>query len=320
MLRISLILSVLFICSLSVQAQADKKKLFTEEEIVLETATGKIYGSITVPTKPRRGKFKLALLIAGSGPMDRNGNNPMMKNNSLKMTAYGLSENGIAVLRYDKRGIAQSKDAGINEADLRIENYIDDATAWVDLLKKDKRFTDVVIIGHSLGSLIGILAAQQSATDKFISIAGFGQSFDLLLKEQLKGQPDFIKNEAYPIIDSLAQGDTVTKVSPMLYSLFRPSVQKYLMSVFKFNPKNEIAKLNIPVLIVQGTTDLQVSVKEAELLHEGNKKSELSIFEGMNHILKTAPEDRNANLSTYSKANLPLYDALIETLVSFIKK
>jgi len=314
------ILSILFICSLSVHAQVDKKKLFTEEDIILETPTGKIYGSITVPTKPRRRKFKLALLIAGSGPTDRNGNNPMMKNNSLKMTAYGLSEHGIAVLRYDKRGIAQSKDAGINETDLRIENYINDAAAWVDLLKKDKRFTEVVIIGHSLGSLIGMLAAQQSTTDKFISIAGSGQSFDLLLKEQLEGQPGFIKNEAYSIIDSLVQGDTVTKISPMLYSLFRPSIQKYWMSIFKFNPKDEIAKLNIPVLIVQGTTDLQVAVKDAELLHKGNPKSELSIFDGMNHVLKTAPADRNANLSTYSKANLPLHDKFIETLVSFIKK
>ena len=319
MQKIIFALGLLFIIPFFLAAQADTKKLFTEEEIVLETPTGKIYGSITVPAKPRRGKFKVVLLIAGSGPTDRNGNNPMMKNNSLKMTAYGLSRNGIAVLRYDKRGIAQSKEAGINEADLRIENYIDDASAWVSLLKKDKRFTQVIIIGHSLGSLIGMLAAQQSATDKFISLSGVGQSYDLLLKEQLKGQPDFIKDEAFPIIDSLVQGDTVSKVSPMLYSLFRPSIQKYWMSIFKYNPKSEIGKLKIPILIVQGTTDLQVSVKDAELLHEGNPESGLKIIKGMNHVLKMAPADRNANLGTYSKTNLALHEQLIETLATFIK-
>ncbi len=287
-----------------------------EENITLTTKAGNIEGTLLFPEKENN--IPVALIIAGSGPTDRDGNNPYMKNNSLKLIAEGLSENGIATLRYDKRGIAKSKDAGLQESDLRFENYIDDAKHWVELLKKDKRFNQVVVIGHSEGSLIGMIASQRANVDKYISIAGVGRPAADILRTQLAGQPPVVLEAALPIIDKLEKGDTIAEVPQMLNTLFRPSVQPYIISWFKYNPQIEIAKLKIPILIIQGTTDIQVTVSEAELLKKANPKAKLEIIEGMNHILKEVEMDRQKNIQTYSQPDLPLKEGLIELIFEFI--
>ncbi|WP_197088647.1 alpha/beta hydrolase [Rufibacter radiotolerans] len=126
----------------------------------LVTEKGNLKGTLLSPAGAK--KMPVVLLISGSGPTDRDGNNPAMKNNSLKMVAEGLQAQGIASLRYDKRGIAESKAAGISEADLRFDQYAQDATAWAQKLKQDKRLSKVIILGHSEGSLIGMIAAREA--------------------------------------------------------------------------------------------------------------------------------------------------------------
>ncbi len=287
-----------------------------EESITLSTKTGNIEGTLLFPEKENN--IPVALIISGSGPTDRDGNNPYMKNNSLKMIATGLSEKGIATLRYDKRGIAKSKNAGLKENDLRFENYIDDAKQWVELLKNDIRFNQVVVIGHSEGSLIGMIASQQTNVDKYISVAGVGRPAADILRTQLAGQPSVVLDTALPIIDKLEKGDTITEVPQMLNSLFRPSVQPYIISWFRYDPQIEIAKLKISVLIIQGNTDIQVTVSEAKLLKEANPKAELEIIDGMNHILKEVEMDRQKNIQTYSQPDLPLEEGLIDIIFEFI--
>lgn len=226
----------------------------TEEPVTLKTETGNIEGTLLLPDAKL--PVPVVLIIAGSGPTDRDGNNPMMKNNSLKMLSAELAKKGIASLRYDKRGIAQSQPAGLKEADLRFENYIQDAESWIKLLKQNKNFSKVIVIGHSEGSLIGMVASQNENVAKFISIAGIGQPADMTFREQLKAQPPFVLEQSAPILDELVKGKTVENVPQMLFSLFRPSVQPYMISWFKYDPQKEIAKLKKLVLIVQGTTDI----------------------------------------------------------------
>jgi pimeloyl-ACP methyl ester carboxylesterase len=288
----------------------------TGEGITLKTGTGDIYGTLLVPERDK--PVSVVLIISGSGPTDRNGNNPMITNNSLKMTAEALFEAGIASLRYDKRGIAKSEKAGGDESKLRFENYIDDAAGWIEMLKNDKQFDKVIVLGHSEGSLIGMIAAGIEGAGAFISVAGAGKPADEILKEQLKTQPSYVKDLAYPIIDKLKKGDTVADVNPLLNSLFRPSVQPYLISWFKYNPAKEIKKLNIPALIIQGTTDLQVKVKDAEALKKADKKAELVIIDGMNHILKEAGTEKEKNIETYDNPDLPLHPDYSKAIISFI--
>lgn len=287
-----------------------------EEPVTLETKTGKIEGTLLCP--PAVKKMPVVLIIAGSGPTDRNGNNPMMTNNSLKMLAEGLFEKGIAVVRYDKRGIAASKNAGLEEIDLRFENYVEDVEEWMEFLKKDSRFSEVHILGHSEGSLIGMIAAQKIKEGKFISVAGVGSPAGEILREQLKAQPPIVLQMALPFIEKMERGETVDDVPQMFHSLFRPSVQPYMISWLKYDPQKEIVKLDKPILIIQGTTDIQVSVAEAEKLANANKKAKVLIVEGMNHVLKEADIDRQKNLQTYSMPDLLLKEGLVDSIVEFI--
>ena len=305
--------------SLSAAAIAQTDSSFTETPITLETKTGKIFGTLCTP-RNAKSNIPVALLIAGSGPTDRDCNSPKMglKTDAFKQLAHKLSSAGIATLRYDKRGIGESKDAMGSELDLRFENYIDDAKAWVELLKKDKKFTRVFIIGHSEGSLIGMIAARDNVAG-YVSLAGAGQRADIILKQQLSNLPATLKDSAMNIIDSLAAGKIVNKVPQVLYTVFSPAVQPYEVSWMRYDPEVEIAKLKIPVLIIQGTTDLQVHVDDAIRLSKADVHAKLDTIVGMNHILKMAPIERNANIATYYDPTLPVNAELVKELETFIK-
>jgi uncharacterized protein len=316
MLKRSLATLIMVIFISSAKSNPCSDSLQYEEAITLHTASGEIYGTLAIPHKDKR--TAIALIIAGSGPTDRNGNNPMMKNECLRLLSKGLYDNGIASLRYDKRGIAASVKAGKPEVEMRFEDYVTDARDWIELLRKDTRFSKVYIIGHSEGSLIGMIAAYDIA-DGFISVAGAGNSADKLLKGQLATQPENIKQRANIILDSLAMFMRVKDVPLNLYFLFRPSVQPYMLSWIKYDPAHEIGKLKMPILIVQGTHDIQVTEPEAVLLAASNKNSKLVVIKDMNHVLKIVPEvDRKANLLTYAKPSLPISTELINNITTFI--
>jgi hypothetical protein len=289
--------------------------LAQEEIIVLETPTGNIEGTLLLPSKEN---IPLVLIIAGSGPTDRDGNSGSLKNNSLKMLAQGLYDNNIASFRFDKRGIAKSAKAMISEEDLRLEHYIRDVQQWYLLLKNDSRFSSVIILGHSEGSLIGMIASQDVFPEKFISLAGPGVSMQATLRRQLADQPPYVLSMSLPIIEELEKGKTVDSIPPLLNMLFRPSVQPYLISSFKYDPAIEVSKVKCPVLIIQGTTDIQIQVEDAKKLAAANFNSELVIIEGMNHILKEADANRFLNMRTYGDSSLKLKQGLIESITSFI--
>lgn len=284
----------------------------------LKIDSGEVYGSLMLPADTG-GKVPVVLLIAGSGPTDRDGNNPAMKNNSLKMLAEGLAANGIASLRYDKRGIAASRAAGADESELRFEMYIDDAKAWAEKLRADGRFSEVIIAGHSEGSLIGMVASQDEAVSGFISLEGCASTAGKILRRQIGEQAPTMLNEIEPYLKELEQGKTVDGVPESLYSLFRPSVQPYMISWLKYDPCEEIAALDKPTLIVQGTTDVQVRASEAFKLSAAKRDAKLVVIDGMNHILKSAPADMAANMQTYTDPDLPLADGLMAAIVKFIK-
>lgn len=308
-------MSVLFLSATN--AQNAKQDTFKETNVTLKINIDQLYGTLTVPDVTK--KCPVALIIAGSGPTDRNGNNPMMKNNSLKMLTEALAKNGIASLRYDKRGIGESKASAPTESALVFENYTEDAKSWINFLKQDKRFSQLIVIGHSEGSLIGMIAGAKA--NKFISIAGAGESADKLLKEQISSKSNKqIEDMTFPIIDSLKNGNKVNKVDPLLNSLFRPGIQPYLISWFKYDPQTEIKKLTVPVLIIQGNKDLQVNVADAESLSKASKNAELVIVDKMNHILKIIDGDNKANFESYNNENLPISEELTNKIVSFIKK
>ena len=286
-----------------------------EETIALQTSTGNIEGTLLLPTVE---KPPIALIIAGSGPTDRDGNSSGLKMNYLKMLAEGLYENNIASIRYDKRGIGASVISGLKEDDLTFSHFISDAELWMDKIMDDSRFGDIIVIGHSEGSLIGIIASQNKKPNKFISIAGMGSTMLATLRRQLSDQPPYILSMSEPILEKLEKGQTEDSVPPLLNNLFRKSIQNYLISISKYDPAVEISKLKCPVLVLQGTTDIQIDILDAEKLAESNSNSKLVVIDGMNHILKEAPENRLLNIQTYGNPELKIKDDLIQNIISFI--
>lgn len=291
-----------------------------EKNIILTTPTGDIHGVLLMPDVEQ--PCPLVIIIAGSGPTDMDGNTigSNLHNNSLKMLAEGLEAKGIASIRYDKRGIGKSQAAGTSEEEMRFEHYIDDAAAWADMFGDDERFSTIAIAGHSEGSLIGMVAAQKSSAVKaYISIAGCGRPAYEVLEEQLKRQPEQVQREAAEINKELCEGRTVENVPGYLAALYRKSVQPYLISWFRYDPAKEIAKLKIPVLILQGDKDLQVSLKDAEKLYAARMFSSFYIIEGMNHVLKHCDSNEMlGQLDAYQNPTLPIKDELIEHIARFL--
>lgn len=267
------------------------------------------------------GPHPVAILIAGSGPTDKDGNSLALsgKNNSLKMLAEDLKAEGIAVIRYDKRAIGDNRSLAVQESDLRFDDYVQDAAAWVRFAKADERFSKVAVIGHSEGALVGLAAANQEGVDSYVSLTGVGRTADELLKEQLSTLPAAQFEEAQKILEQLAQGETVDDVSPELQQVFRPSVQPYLQSWMAYDPIEQVEKLDAEALFVGGTRDLQVPVRDAELLHEAKPGSKLLIVDGMNHVLKQVPDDQEANMAAYADPELPLADGLVNRIAEFLK-
>ena len=303
----------------SVESNTAQAKVMSEP-ITLETPTGKIFGELEVPKSAA--PAPIALIIAGSGPTDRNGNSPAISgaNNSLLYLAEGLASQGIASVRYDKRGVGESLRAATSESELRFETYIDDAVLWCNRFRADKRFSSVIIIGHSEGALIGMIAAQKMNADAFISIAGSGRPAAQALIDQLKGKlPSDLQSQTEMIIKTLSKGKIVENVPPALDPLFRLSVQPYVISYFKYDPAKEIAKLTIPVLIAQGTHDLQVTPLDAKLLAQSNRSAKLLTIEGMNHVLKEVPSEQEKQINSYTDPSLPIAPKLIDGISGFIK-
>jgi pimeloyl-ACP methyl ester carboxylesterase len=275
-----------------------------------------IYGTMLIPDGKKN--FPFVLIIAGSGPTDRDGNNPFMKNNSYKMLAETLGLSGIASIRYDKRLIAKSAREGLSEESIRFKDYVLDAEEWIKWIQLNYPKSPVFVAGHSEGSLVGMSALQTKKSNGFISLAGVGRSADVLIKEQLKAQPQMLVDLAYPIIDSLKLGIQIDTIHPFLYTLFRPSVQPYIISWFKYDPVTIIQQLDVPCLIIQGSTDIQVAILDAELLAKANSNSQLEIIEGMNHVLKEAPPNRLDNIKTYNDSTLVLHPNLAPIVKEFI--
>lgn len=289
--------------------------------VTLSTDTGEIHGTLSVPDNASR---TAVLIIAGSGPTDRNGNSSVtgIATNAYKMLADSLAAHGYASLRYDKRGIAASAAAGADESQLTFEAYIDDAAAWVEWLAADERFDRVVLAGHSEGGLIALVAAKRS--DKVVAVvtlAGVGESIDATLRRQLSTQPEPYRTECMRIIDELKAGRTVSDPMPELAALFRPSVQPFLISQMRYEPATEARTLTQPLLVVQGTTDIQINLNDAIKLSTVNPRTRLAIVSEMNHVLKPcASLDQQAQMMTYINDTLPLAPTLVATIADFLSK
>jgi pimeloyl-ACP methyl ester carboxylesterase len=290
-----------------------------EEAVTLETPTGKLSGTLLLPASPA--KVPVALLIPGSGPTDRDGNSAVtsLHTDYLKKLAQALADAGVASLRFDKRGVAASFSTTLREQDMTVDKEIDDASAWASKLKADPRFDPLIVIGHSEGSLLGMVAAQRNNAAAFISISGAGERASDILRKQLAGKlPPALRVDNERILSAMEHGEVPAGIPPPLATLYRPSVLPYLISWFRYMPTQSIKALEMPVLIIQGDNDLQVGIEQAQALKAARPDATLAIIPGMNHVLKAVPADPQQNLASYANPALPLAPQLAPAITGFL--
>jgi len=257
-----------------------------ESELELCAGWGRLCGTLLVPDGAA--PCSVALLIAGSGATDRDGNDLLASTpiDNLKLLARALARRGVASLRFDKRGVGASQQPGLRESALRFEYMVDDALLWAGHLARDPRFTGVVLVGHSEGALVATLAAESAPASALVSLAAAGQPAGALMGEQLgRVLPPALARRAIAGLRQLEAQQPVDDVPDELFLLLRPTVQPYLMSWFRHDPAQLLARLGLPVLLVHGAADTQVPPQQARLLQAGQPQARLRVLDGVDHGL-----------------------------------
>jgi pimeloyl-ACP methyl ester carboxylesterase len=299
-----------------------------------QTSGGKVESEIQVagPSGPLKGAMIAAspsapvvLIIPGSGPTDRDGNNPLgVKASTYRLLAEALAERGVSSVRIDKRGMFASAAAAANGNDVTIEDYAADVRAWTGAIRQRTGAKCVWIAGHSEGGLVALAAAQKEKdVCGLLLISAPGRPLADVMREQLKANPAnaSLLEDALSAISRIEAGQSVDVAAfhPALQGLFAPQVQKFLTSLFSYDPAALIRNQARPVLILQGESDIQVSSEDAKRLATANPRAKLVLLPGVNHVLKSAPaEDRAENIATYANPDLPLAPGVAAALADFV--
>lgn len=265
----------------------------------------------------------VVLIVPGSGPTDRDGNNPMgIKAAPFRLLAEGLGDAGISTLRVDKRGMFGSAAAGDGNA-VTLDIYAQDYLDWAARLREDTGQDCVYLLGHSEG---GQMVAAAAAQDNdgicgLILVAAPGRPLFNVMREQLRANPANapVLDDALGAIDQLEAGERVdiSAMHPALQGLFAPSVQGFMISTYGVDPAALVKTANVPTLVLQGDNDLQIQITDANLLAADH--GELVVLPGVNHVLKVAPTDQAGNVATYANPDLPLADGVVGAITTFIK-
>ncbi|UYV16687.1 alpha/beta hydrolase [Porphyrobacter sp. ULC335] len=273
------------------------------------------------------GEGPVALIIPGSGPTDRDGNNPMgVKAASYRLLAEGLAAQGVTTVRIDKRGMFGSSSAVPDANAVTISDYVSDIAVWVRAIREQTGASCLWLIGHSEGGLVSLAAAQEIGdVCGLVLVAAPGRPMGEVIKQQLRANPANapLVASADAAIDQLISGRKVevsTLPEPLL-PLFSPALQDYLISVFALDPAQLAAHADLPILIVQGGKDLQVSVEDANRLKVANPSAVLEIVPDANHVLKEVPGDSMAgNFATYGNPDLPVAEEIVTIIANFVRR
>ena len=265
------------------------------------------------------------LIIPGSGPTDRDGNNPLgIRASSYKLLAEALAARGLSTVRIDKRGLFGSAGAVADGNAVTVPDYAADVRSWVATIRKRLGSRCVWLLGHSEGGLVA-LAATGGMPDVcgLLLLSAPGRKAGEILREQLRANPANapVLDQALAAIAALEAGKRVNTAGmhPALMSLFAPPVQNYLISLLSYDPAALLAGTDQPVLVIQGRRDLPVTEVDARRLAAARAGVQLRLLDGVNHVLKLVPlDDRNVNFATYADPALPIAPELVDAVATFV--
>ena len=283
------------------------------EEIIINNQAIQLPGTLTYSAE----NSPLIIWVHGSGNVDRNGNQkPVVKANYIKQFRDAVNKQNIAFFSYDKR-TANSKNSAFLKDGVYINDFIFDVKEVVNHFKNDKRFSEIILAGHSQGSLIAMMALKN--VNKYISIAGVGDTIDKIIVKQISTKNVEIGRIAEAHFRELNKTGEIIEINPNLISIFAKQNQPFLVSWAELNPIVEIKKINIPTLLINGDKDLQVQTMDAENLKKAKPDAKLVLIKNMNHVLKHI-EKEEENMKSYMSPDYPISTQLIKTIVQFVKK
>jgi pimeloyl-ACP methyl ester carboxylesterase len=300
-------------------------KTVIERPFEIQSGMLTLPGTLTLPAKSR-GKIPVALIVAGSGPTDRNGNSAGVlraQNNSnlYAILAWQLAKAGIASVRYDKRVLGDNF-LKVDLPSITIDDFIADAIAGARKLTADRRFSKVILIGHSEGAELVLQAVNRGAPAAgIVMMSGAGRPIMPVLREQISKQmppPEVLKWDS--AIARYLRGEDPGDVHPGLRSLLQPTNRKFMQSWVKYDPAAEIAKVKVPVLIIQGLRDIQVSEADARALKAAQPAAKLVLIPAANHVYRaTTTDDRLVQLKLYVDPTIPVVPELVPAIAEWIK-
>lgn len=293
-----------------------------EAPYTIHSAGLELGGTLTVP-RGAPNPVPVVVIIAGSGPTDRNGNSVMgIRPNSYAQLAWRLAERGVASLRYDKRGLPGTQGT-FDIMKMTLADFAADARAAADTLSRDRRFSRVLFLGHSEGASLALLAASQGArVSGVIHVSGLGRGTSEVLREQLSRQFDSVTLVRYDTaMKHYLRGEQPADVPPQLAMLFVPVNRTFMVSMMAFDPPAAIRAVRQPVLIVQGSTDLQARVVDAERLHAARPDAKLVVIPSANHVLKQVTDTTlPGQLPSYQNPALPIMPEVVKAIADWILK
>ncbi len=285
---------------------------FAEESKI---SVGAIDAVLTVP--PGIERPPVALLIAGSGSTDHDGNGPQIKPGTLKKLSEQLVARNIATLRYDKRGAGGWKPAFGRPEDFRFKDYTDDAVALLNYLREGGKFSRVALVGHSEGGLVAILAAQRVGVDRLVLLATAARRQGDLLKAQLEKKLSLdVFAPIAKAVDAIMAGQIVDPAPPGLS--IPPAMQPGIASAFVEDPIDPLKKIVTPTLIVGGGRDRQVARLDFMALSTASPAAKTLWLPDMNHVLNDVSDEAD-DLAAYNQSERPLDADLTEAVAAFIQ-
>jgi uncharacterized protein len=312
------VFNILLAAAIASSAQS----LPAEQEVRAAGPQGPLAGTLLVAGP----KAPLVLIIPCSGPTDRDGNSPLgVKAAPYWLLAEALARRHVSSLRIDKRGMFGSKAAIPDANKVTIADYAADVHSWAREARRITGAKCIWVTGHSEGGMVALVAGQQpNDLCGVITISAAGRPVGEVMRDQLRSNPANapILEPAMHAIDEIEAGRSVDAASlpAPLQPLFNSAVQPFERDLFSYDPTRLVASLKVPLLIVQGNRDIQVSVADAEALHRAQPSSVLRVIPNANHVLKTvASDDRAANVATYADPTLPLAPGIADAIVDFIR-
>lgn len=266
----------------------------------------------------------VVLIVPGSGPTDRDGNNPLgVKAASYRLLAEALGLRGISSVRIDKRGMFASKAAVADANKVSVDGYVADINAWITSARSATGAKCVWLLGHSEGGLMVLTTGDAPGVCGIITVSAAGRPFDVLIHEQIHANPlnAVVFDQADAALAKLKAGEHVdtTGMHPGLLALFNPAVQDYLIDLIRHDPSALAANVKSPMLIVQGLADIQVSEGDAKALAAAQPKARLVLLPGVNHVLKQVGNgDRASNIASYANPDLPIDPGVVNAIADFV--